>query len=84
MKRSWLFSLFQLIAKAREYLGLSDLEKHTQGGGVLEVHIGDVFSSSVTIPGGYAGISLPYFRHVTLSRPISCFMIEGKFLSSRK
>uniref|UniRef100_M1A591 S-adenosylmethionine-dependent methyltransferase n=1 Tax=Solanum tuberosum TaxID=4113 RepID=M1A591_SOLTU len=58
---SWLFSLFQLIAKAREYLGLSDLEKHTQGGGVLEVHIGDVFSSSVTIPGGYAGIIVDLF-----------------------
>ncbi|XP_025888436.1 uncharacterized protein [Solanum lycopersicum] len=50
-----------LIAKAREYLGLSDLEKHTQGGGVLEVHIGDVFSSSVTIPGGYAGIIVDLF-----------------------
>lgn len=50
---------FQLIEKAREYLGLSDLEKHNEGGGVLEVHIGDVFSPSVTIPGGYAGISLP-------------------------
>ncbi|XP_055819549.1 uncharacterized protein LOC129888630 [Solanum dulcamara] len=50
-----------LIEKAREYLGLSDLEKHTQGGGVLEVHIGDVLSSSVTIPGGYAGIIVDLF-----------------------
>ncbi|KAK4349719.1 hypothetical protein RND71_032474 [Anisodus tanguticus] len=50
-----------LIGKAREYLGLSDLEKHTEGGGVLEVHIGDVLSPSVTIPGGYAGIIVDLF-----------------------
>ncbi|XP_009803203.1 uncharacterized protein LOC107812539 [Nicotiana tabacum] len=50
-----------LIEKAREYLGLSDLEKHNEGGGVLEVHIGDVFSPSVTIPGGYAGIIVDLF-----------------------
>lgn len=55
------FSLFQLIEKARQYLGLSDLEKHTEGGGVLEVHIGDVFSPSVAIPGGYAGIIVDLF-----------------------
>lgn len=45
----------QLIDKARDYLGLSDLEKQNMAGGVLNVHIGDVFSSSVAIPGGYAG-----------------------------
>lgn len=50
-----------LIDKAREYLGLSDLEKPTQGGGVLHVHIGDAFSSSSTIPGGYAGIVIDLF-----------------------
>lgn len=50
-----------LIEKAREYLGLSDLEKHTEGGGVLEVHIGDVLSPSVAIPGGYAGIIVDLF-----------------------
>ncbi|XP_059276781.1 uncharacterized protein LOC132030984 isoform X4 [Lycium ferocissimum] len=50
-----------LIEKAREYLGLSDLEKHTEVGGVLEVRIGDVLSPSVTIPGGYAGIIVDLF-----------------------
>ncbi|CAN4075848.1 unnamed protein product [Withania somnifera] len=50
-----------LIEKARQYLGLSDLEKHTESGGVLEVQIGDVFSPSVSIPGGYAGIVVDLF-----------------------
>ncbi|KAB2636970.1 hypothetical protein D8674_027504 [Pyrus ussuriensis x Pyrus communis] len=50
-----------LIDKAREYLGLSDLEKHTQAGGVLNVHIGDALSPSVNIPGGYAGIVIDLF-----------------------
>ncbi|CAN6545691.1 unnamed protein product [Malus baccata var. baccata] len=49
-----------LIDKAREYLGLSDLEKRTQAGGVLNVHIGDALSPSVNIPGGYAGEILVY------------------------
>jgi hypothetical protein len=44
-----------LIDKAREYLGLSDLEKRTVGGGILNVHIGDVLSQSVNASGGYAG-----------------------------
>lgn len=45
----------QVIDKAREYFGLSELEKHTQDGGVLHIHIGDALSPSVTFPGGYAG-----------------------------
>jgi hypothetical protein len=49
-----------LIHKAREYFGLSDLEKHTQAGGILNVHIGDAFSPSVNISGGYAGEILVY------------------------
>ncbi|XP_031287798.1 uncharacterized protein LOC116146527 isoform X2 [Pistacia vera] len=44
-----------LIDKARDYFGLSDLEKPTEAGGVLHVCIGDVFSPSETVPGGYAG-----------------------------
>ncbi|KAK9937295.1 hypothetical protein M0R45_014095 [Rubus argutus] len=50
-----------LIHKAREYFGLSDLEKHTQAGGILNVHIGDAFSPSVNISGGYAGIIVDLF-----------------------
>ncbi|KAL2497850.1 S-adenosyl-L-methionine-dependent methyltransferase superfamily protein [Abeliophyllum distichum] len=50
-----------LIDKARDYLGLTDLEKQNMAGGVLNVHIGDVFSSSVAIPGGYAGIIVDLF-----------------------
>uniref|UniRef100_A0A2N9H2X9 PABS domain-containing protein n=1 Tax=Fagus sylvatica TaxID=28930 RepID=A0A2N9H2X9_FAGSY len=50
-----------LIDKAREYLGLSDLEKRTVGGGILNVHIGDVLSQSVNASGGYAGIVIDLF-----------------------
>ena len=44
-----------MIDKAREYLWLSDLEMHTQDGGILHVHVGDAVSPLVTVPGGYAG-----------------------------
>ncbi|KAE8099833.1 hypothetical protein FH972_017784 [Carpinus fangiana] len=50
-----------LIDKAREYLGLSDLEKHTVAGGILNVCIGDAFSQSVNVSGGYAGIVVDLF-----------------------
>ncbi|CAB4276889.1 unnamed protein product [Prunus armeniaca] len=50
-----------LIDKAREYFGLSDLEKPTQAGGILNVHIGDALSPSVNISGGYAGIVIDLF-----------------------
>ncbi|KAK9078980.1 hypothetical protein SSX86_000649 [Deinandra increscens subsp. villosa] len=50
-----------LIDKAREHFGLSDLEKHTECGGVLNVHIGDALSASTTISGGYAGIVIDLF-----------------------
>lgn len=44
-----------MIDKSREHLGLSDLEKPTEDGGVLHVHIGDALSDSTAIPRGYAG-----------------------------
>ncbi|XP_062016030.1 uncharacterized protein LOC133732483 [Rosa rugosa] len=50
-----------LIHKAREYFGLSDLEKHSHAGGILNIHIGDAFSPSVRISGGYAGIIVDLF-----------------------
>lgn len=50
-----------LIDKARDYLGLSDLEKHTQGGGILDVHIGDVLAPSENVSGKYAGIVIDLF-----------------------
>ncbi|KAL5567447.1 hypothetical protein UlMin_024022 [Ulmus minor] len=50
-----------LIDKARIYFGLSDLEKHTKAGGILNVHVGDALSPSVNIPGGYAGIVVDLF-----------------------
>lgn len=49
----WPYFMLQLIDKARVYLGLSDLEKHTKDGGIVHVHVGDAFAASV--PGGYAG-----------------------------
>lgn len=45
----------QLIDMAREHLGLSDLERLTEAGGSLSVHIGDAFSPSVSVEGGFAG-----------------------------
>lgn len=45
----------------RDYFGLSDLEKPTETGGVLQVHIGDVFSPSKDASGRYAGIVVDLF-----------------------
>ncbi|GAB2273256.1 hypothetical protein Dimus_008056 [Dionaea muscipula] len=50
-----------LIDKAREYFGLSDLEKYTDAGGRLHIKVGDALSSSTNIPGGYAGIIVDLF-----------------------
>ncbi|XP_043710819.1 uncharacterized protein LOC122659757 isoform X2 [Telopea speciosissima] len=50
-----------LIDKAREYFGLSDLEKCTEVGGVLHVHVGDALSSSATVDGGFSGIIVDLF-----------------------
>ncbi|KAL6347195.1 hypothetical protein AAG906_012776 [Vitis piasezkii] len=50
-----------LIHKSREYLGLSDLEKHNQAGGILHVHVGDALSPLVNVPGGFAGIIIDLF-----------------------
>ncbi|XP_047315689.1 uncharacterized protein LOC124919487 [Impatiens glandulifera] len=52
-----------LIDKARDYLGLSELEKQTPKGGILKVNVGDALSSSVNIPGGYAGIVVDLFSN---------------------
>ncbi|XP_057787294.1 uncharacterized protein LOC131004616 isoform X2 [Salvia miltiorrhiza] len=50
-----------LIHKSRDYFGLSELEKHTIEGGVLNIHIGDVFTPEAAISGGYAGIIVDLF-----------------------
>ncbi|XP_022147906.1 uncharacterized protein LOC111016725 isoform X2 [Momordica charantia] len=50
-----------LIDKARDFLGLSDLEKHSHDGGILNIHIGDALDPSVRISGGYAGIVVDLF-----------------------
>lgn len=52
-----------LIDMSRDYLGLSDLEKHNSDGGILKIHIGDVFSPSVGITGGYSGIIVDLFAN---------------------
>ncbi|XP_020084765.1 uncharacterized protein LOC109707699 isoform X1 [Ananas comosus] len=44
-----------LIYMAREYFGLSNLEKCTKSGGSLSVQIGDALSPSATVEGGFAG-----------------------------
>ncbi|KAK8649211.1 hypothetical protein V6N13_129945 [Hibiscus sabdariffa] len=50
-----------LIDKAREYFGLSNLERCNEVGGGLQVHIGDVFSPEQHLPSGYAGIIVDLF-----------------------
>ncbi|KAH7663183.1 Spermidine synthase protein [Dioscorea alata] len=50
-----------LIEIAREYFGLSGLEKPTEAGGFLSVHIGDALSQSATVPGGFAAIIVDLF-----------------------
>ncbi|KAK8371004.1 hypothetical protein V6Z12_A01G215100 [Gossypium hirsutum] len=50
-----------LIDKAREYFGLSNLEKCNDVGGQLQVHIDDAFSHEQHRPSGYAGIIIDLF-----------------------
>ncbi|KAJ4961752.1 hypothetical protein NE237_021662 [Protea cynaroides] len=50
-----------LVDKAREYFGLSDLEKGTEAGGVLHVHVGDALSPSPTVHGRFSGIIVDLF-----------------------
>ncbi|KAM7271306.1 hypothetical protein ACFE04_030520 [Oxalis oulophora] len=54
-------AVVSLIDKARDYLGLSDLEKPTKDGGILHVHIGDALSTSDNDVGKYAGIVVDLF-----------------------
>lgn len=53
--------MIKLIDKARDYFGLSDLEKPTKDGGVLNIHIGDVFIPSENLHRKYAGESFMSF-----------------------
>ncbi|KAJ8756244.1 hypothetical protein K2173_025056 [Erythroxylum novogranatense] len=50
-----------LIDKAREFFGLSDLENHTQSGGVLNIRIDDALSPTGTDCKRYAGIIIDLF-----------------------
>lgn len=52
-----------LIDKARDYLGLSELEKCNEAGGRLKVLIGDALSANASIAGGYAGIIVDLFSN---------------------
>ncbi|KAK7271378.1 hypothetical protein RJT34_27216 [Clitoria ternatea] len=52
-----------LIDKARDYFGLADLEKTTEGGGILNIHIGDVFIPSEDLHKRYAGIVVDLFSN---------------------
>lgn len=56
---------------AREHFGLSELEKTTQAGGSLSVHIGDALSESATVQGGFAGNHLMLLKHIF---KLSCFL----------
>ena len=59
---------------AREYFGLSVLERCTQDGGSLSVHIGDALSPSVAVQGGFAGNLL------ILAEVFVFFRLNGYFL----
>ncbi|XP_002465952.2 uncharacterized protein LOC8061451 [Sorghum bicolor] len=50
-----------IIELSRDYFGMSDLEKATESGGSLSVHIGDALSPSATVGGGFAGIVVDLF-----------------------
>ncbi|KAG5228070.1 polyamine aminopropyl transferase [Salix suchowensis] len=50
-----------LINKARDYFGLSDLEKQTQAGGILHVVVGDALCSLEDDSRKYAGIVIDLF-----------------------
>eukprot|EP00258_Populus_trichocarpa_P014477 XP_006368841.1 uncharacterized protein LOC7477773 isoform X1 [Populus trichocarpa] len=50
-----------LINKARDYFGLSDLEKQTQAGGMLHVVVGDALCSLEDDGRKYAGIVIDLF-----------------------
>ncbi|XP_024540370.1 uncharacterized protein LOC112349698 [Selaginella moellendorffii] len=52
-----------LIEKAREYLGLSELEGENEHGGGLKIHIGDAFSDASDPDGGFAGIVVDLFSN---------------------
>ncbi|XP_021668420.2 uncharacterized protein LOC110656125 isoform X2 [Hevea brasiliensis] len=52
---------YWLIDKARQYFGLSDLEKHNMAGGILDIHIGDALRPSENDSGRYAGIVIDLF-----------------------
>jgi hypothetical protein len=41
----WIFAHFLLMNKARDYFGVSDLEKHSQAGGIFRVVVGDALCS---------------------------------------
>ncbi|OEL37622.1 C-terminal binding protein AN [Dichanthelium oligosanthes] len=61
MVRTLLIGHFFIIELSRNYFGMSDLEKPTESGGSLSVHIGDALSPSATIGGGFAGIVVDLF-----------------------
>lgn len=51
-----------LVDRARQFFGLSDLEKGNNGsGGVLRVCVGDALSPLASVEGGYAGILVDLF-----------------------
>ncbi|XWS58864.1 hypothetical protein CRYUN_Cryun08bG0071500 [Craigia yunnanensis] len=50
-----------LIDKAREYFGLSHLERCNKDGGGLQVHVDDAFSPIQHLPAGYAGMIIDLF-----------------------
>ncbi|KAG9138152.1 hypothetical protein Leryth_001380, partial [Lithospermum erythrorhizon] len=65
-----------LVYKARDYLGLADLENQTEAGGRLNVIVGDALSSSATIPGGYAGKLRKFYYYKICNYNIISFFIK--------
>lgn len=62
-------------------MGLSDLEKGTEAGGVLHVCVGDALSPSVTVPGGYAGKLFPsYWFFLVYLDDICLFLANAAIL----
>ncbi|KAH9607663.1 hypothetical protein KSS87_011632 [Heliosperma pusillum] len=50
-----------LVDRARQFFGLSELEKANNSSGILKIYVGDALSRMASIEGGYAGIVVDLF-----------------------
>ncbi|XP_058001705.1 uncharacterized protein LOC110656125 isoform X4 [Hevea brasiliensis] len=73
-----------LIDKARQYFGLSDLEKHNMAGGILDIHIGDALRPSENDSGRYAGIVIDLFYEGKVLAQLQEELTTGRTIGSSR